>query len=146
VGARILCVIDVGAVFLFEFGKLDGDGEIDGGAVAYGVADVVREGTDGEGEFVGGVGVAEEADDEVSGPDVVGEVGEEGVAEGVVAEVLNGAAAVGVGVGFLELGFGEGGIFLEEDGADGLLPGEVDQLLMGLDRVGNGWRCRQEQT
>ena len=138
VGVRVLGVVDVGAVFLFEFGELDGDGEIDGSAVADGVADVVGEGADGEGEFVGGLGVAEEAEDEVSGADVVGEVGEEGVAEGVVAEVLNGAAAVGVGVGLLELGFGEGGVVFEEDGADGLLPGEVDQLLVGLDGVGDG--------
>jgi hypothetical protein len=68
----------------------------------------------------------------------VGEVGEEGVAEGVVAEVLDGAAAVGVGVGLLELGFGELGVMLEENGPDGLLPGEVDQLLVALDRVGDG--------
>jgi hypothetical protein len=72
------------------------------------------------------VGVSEEADDEVSGANVVGEVREEGVAEGVVAKILNGRAAVGVGVSLLELGVGEGGVLLEEDGADGLLPGEVD--------------------
>jgi hypothetical protein len=36
-------------------------------------------------------------------------------------------------VGLLELGFGESGVLLEEDGADGLLPGEVNQLFMGLD-------------
>jgi hypothetical protein len=92
------------------------------------------------------VGVAEEADDEVSGADVVGEVGEEAVAEGVVAEVLDGAAAVGVGVSFLELGFGEAGVLLEKNGPDGLLPGEVDQLLMGLDGVGNGRRSCEKQS
>jgi hypothetical protein len=70
----------------------------------------------------------------------VGEVGEEGVAEGVVAEVLDGAAPVGVGVSLLELGFGERGIVLEEYGPDGLLPGKVDQLLMALDGVGDGGR------
>ena len=146
VGVGIFCVIDVGAVFFFEFGKFDGDGEIDDGAVTDGVADVVREGADGKGKLVGSVGVAEEAKDEVSGADVVGEIGEEGVAEGVITEVLNGAAAVGVGVGFLELGFGESGIFLEQEGADGLLPGEVDQLLVALDRVGDCRRCRQKQS
>jgi hypothetical protein len=111
---------------------------VDGVAMADVVADVVGEGADGEGEVIGGLGVADEAEDEVSRADVVGEVGEEGVAEGIVAEVLNGAATVGVGVGFLKLGFGEGGVVLEEDGADGLLPGEVDELLMGLDGVGDG--------
>ncbi len=46
------------------------------------VADVMGEGTYGECEFVGGVGVVEKAQDEVSGADIVGEVGEEGIAEG----------------------------------------------------------------
>jgi len=70
----------------------------------------------------------------------VGEVGEEGVAEGVVAEVLDGAASVGVGVSLLELGFGERRVMLEEYGADGELPGEVDQFLVALDGVGDGGR------
>jgi hypothetical protein len=61
----------------------------------------VGEGADGEGKLVGSVGVAEEGEDEVSGAHVVGEIREELVAEGVVAEVLNGAAAVGVAVGDL---------------------------------------------
>ncbi len=143
---RVLSVVDVGAIFFFEFGKFDRDGEIDGEAVADGVADVMRERTDGEGELVGSVGVAEEAEDEVSGANVVGEVGEEAVAEGVVAEVLDGAASVGVGVGLLELGFGEGGVPFEKNGPDGLLPGEIDQLLVGLDGVGDGWCCREEQS
>jgi len=106
----------------------------------------MREGADGEGELVGSMGVAKKADDKVSGADVVGEVGEELVAEGVVAEVLNGAAAIGVGVGLLELGFGEGGVVFEENGANGLLPGQVDELLVGLDRVGDGRRRREEQS
>ncbi len=83
----------------------------------------------------------EEREDEVAGADVVGEVGEEGVAEGIVAEVLNGAAAVGVGVGLLKLRFGEGGELLEQEGADGPLPGEVDELLMSLDGVRDGGDC-----
>jgi len=119
VGVRVLSVVDVGTISLLEFGKFDRDGEIDGGAVADGVADVMREGADGEGELVGGVGVTEEADDEVSRADVVSEVGEEFVAEGVVAEVLDGAAAVGVGVSLPELGFGERGVLLEENRPDG---------------------------
>jgi hypothetical protein len=94
--------------------------------VADGVAEVVGEGADGEGEFVGGLRVAQEAGDEVSGADVVGQVREEGVAEGVVTKVLDGASAVGVGVRLLELGFGEARIVLEEKRTDGLFPGEVN--------------------
>ena len=142
---RVFSVVDVGAVFLLEFGKFDRDGEIDGVAMADGIADVMREGADGEGEFVGGMGVVEEVDDEVPGANVMGEVGEEAVAEGVVAEVLNGAAAVGIGVSFLELGFGEGGVAFEKNRLDGFFPGEIDQLLVSLDGVGDGGRrCREE--
>jgi hypothetical protein len=114
--------------------------------VADGVADVVGERADGEGELVGGVGVAEEGEDKVSGADVVGEIGEELVAEGVVAEVLDGTAAVGISVRLLKLGIGEAGVLLEEEGADGLLPGEVDELFVGLDGVGDAGRGREEQS
>jgi hypothetical protein len=72
VGVRVLSVVNVRTISLLEFGKFDRDGEIDSNAVADGVADVMREGADGEGELVGGVGIADEADDEVSGADVVG--------------------------------------------------------------------------
>jgi hypothetical protein len=123
VGVGVLSVVDVGAVLFFELGKFDGDGKVDGRAVADGVADVMGEGADGEGKLIWGLGIAKEAEDEVSGADVVGKVGEERVAEGVVAEVLDGAAAVGVAMGLLKLGVGEAGVLLEEKGADGLPPG-----------------------
>ncbi|XWK48566.1 hypothetical protein RBB78_14110 [Tunturiibacter empetritectus] len=99
-----------------ELGELDGYGLVDGIFVTEVVTDVVRETADGEGQVVGGLGVVEKREDEVAGADVVGEVGEECVAEGVVAEVLNGAATVGVGVGLLELGLGEGGEFFSRSG------------------------------
>jgi hypothetical protein len=38
-------------------------------------------------------------------------------------------------VSFLKLGFSKCGEVLEEDGAYGLFPGEVDELLVGLDGV-----------
>jgi hypothetical protein len=50
----IFGVVDYGAVLLLELGELDGNGVVDGETVAYGVADVVRERADGEGELVGG--------------------------------------------------------------------------------------------
>jgi hypothetical protein len=34
---------------------------------------------------------------------------------------------------------------LEEEGADGLLPGEIDELFVGLDRVGDARRGHEEQ-
>ena len=130
-----LGVVDAGAVLLFEAGELDGDGDVDGGAVTDGVADVVGERADGEGELVGGLRVVEKGEDEVSRANIVGEVGEKLVAEGVVAEVLNGAATVGVGVRLPELGRGDVGEAAQEKGPDGLLPGEVDEFFVALDRV-----------
>ena len=87
----------------------------------------------------------EKGENEVAGADVVSEVGEEFVAEGIVAKVLNGAAAVCVTVSLLELGFGKGGVVFEENGSDGLLPGEIDEFLVGLDGVRDGRRCREQQ-
>jgi hypothetical protein len=121
-----LGVADGLAVFCGELGKLDGDAEVGGFGVADGVADVVGKGADGEGELVGVAGVAEEGDDEVAGANVVGEVREVLVAEGVVADVLDDAAAVGVGAGFFELGGGDGGVAALEQGNDGGGPREVE--------------------
>jgi len=143
VGVGILSVVDDGAEALLKSRELDGNGEVDGVSVADGVADEVRERADGKGKLVGGLRVADEGEDEVAGADVVGEIGEELVAEGVVAEVLDGAAAVGIAVRGVDLLLGEVGIVLEQDGADGCLPGEVDDLLVGLDGVGDGRRGRE---
>lgn len=145
VGVGTLGIVDDGAVFLFEPGEFDGNGLVDGLAVSYVVADVMREGADGEGEVVGVLGVAEEAQYKVAGADVVSEVGEEGVAEGVVAEVLDGAAAVGIGVCLLKLGFGKVREAIEEDGTDGVLPGQVDDHFVGLDRERDAGRGRQDK-
>ena len=121
-----------------KLGEFDGDGEVGGFGVADAVADVVGEGADGEGELVGVTGVAEEVDDEVAGADLVGEVGKELVAEGVVADVLDDAAAVGVGTGVLDLLGREVRVAALEKGNDGAIPGEIDELLVGEERVGVG--------
>jgi hypothetical protein len=144
-GMCVFGIVDAWAIPLFELRELDGDREVDGGTVADGVADVMRERADSEGQLVGSLRVVKKGENEVAGADIVSEVGEEFVAERVVAEVLNGTAAVGVAVGFLELGFGEGGVVFEENGADGLLPGEVDEFLMSLDGVRDGRRCREQK-
>ena len=56
VRVRALGVVDDGTVLLFKAGKFDGDGVVDGVAVAYGVAYVMRQRADGEGEVVGVLG------------------------------------------------------------------------------------------
>lgn len=82
------------------------------------VADVVRERSDGEGELVGVLRVAKKAGDEVGRPDIMGEIAEEDIAEGEVAEVLDSTAAVGIRVSVPELVFGELAIPAEENRAD----------------------------
>ena len=135
------------AIFGAELGELDSDGEVYGGGVSDGVSDVVGQGTDGEGELVGVGGVAKEIYDKVAGADVVGEVGVGDIAKGVVADVLDDAAAVGVGARLFELGRGEVGVAAEEEGDDGVFPGEVNELLVGEKRVsvGLGAEGKREQ-
>src|ERR1019366_1905118 len=50
---------------------------------------------------------------------------------GIVAEILDGASAVGVGVGLAKLSGSESGVALEQQRLDGVGPGEVDNRFMG---------------
>lgn len=116
--ARALCVVDDATEFVSESRKFNRDGKVSSLGVADGVADVVRERADGEGQLVCVAGVAKEVDDEVPGADVMGEVGEGFVAEGIVTNVLNDAAGVGVGASLFEIGGGEVGIAAEQQRND----------------------------
>lgn len=136
VGVLTLFIGDDRTVFFREFGKFYRDGLVDGLGVADGVADVVGEGADGEGELVGVMRIADEAENEISGADIVGEIAEESIAEGIIAQVLNGTAAVGVRVGFVNLRFGEGWVTFEKERTNRLFPGKIDELLVSLDRIG----------
>lgn len=55
----------------------------------------MRKRADRECEFVGSSRVSKQALDEIAGSDVVGQVQKELSAERIIAEILNGAAAVG---------------------------------------------------
>jgi len=109
------------------------------------ISDVVGECADGKGKLICIFGIAEEADNEVACAHVVGEVGIVPVAEGVIADVLDDTAAVSVSAGLIELGRGQAGIAGEKQGNDGVIPSEVDELLVGEQRIGfraplPGWR------
>ncbi len=125
-----LGVVDDRAVFGAELGELDWDGDVCCTRVANCVADVVGKRTNGKGKLIGVFGITEQAHHEVAGTDVVGQVGIHHVAEGVIADVLNDAAAIGVGAGFIELGWSQVRIAAEQQGNDGVLPGEIDELFV----------------
>ena len=97
-----------------------GHGRFTGLGMAEGVAQVVRERADGEGDIVGVLRVAEERADEVSRAHVVQQVRRRGLAEGVGAEVLDDAAAIGVGSCLAQLAGSEVGVTLEQEGPDGV--------------------------
>ena len=118
------------AVFCAQLWELNGDREIGGLRMTHRVSNVMGERADGEGKLIGVARVAEEVDDEIPGADIVGEVGERFVAKGVIADVLDDASTVGVGAGMLQLGGGERWIAAEQEGNDGILPGEIDEHLM----------------
>ncbi len=136
--ALSLGVVHLGAVFCAEAGKLDRHGKVDGRGVTNRVADVVGERAGGEGEFIGVSGIAEEADDEVPGTDVVSQVREQPVAERIVAHVLDHASGVCIGACSFQIGGGQVWIATEQQRNNRILPGEVDELLMREQGVGVG--------
>ena len=94
-----MCILAVGnhrAIFRGQFGKLDGHRVVGSDGVSYVVADVMGQSPNGEGELVSILGIAKEVNDKVAGAHVVGQVGDELVAEGIVANILNDAACIGV--------------------------------------------------
>ena len=79
------------------------------------VADVVRQRPHCEREFIGVACIAEKIDDEITGADIVGKVGERLVSEGIVANVLDNATAVRVGSCMLQLFWSECWIAAEKE-------------------------------
>lgn len=132
VGMLAFAVGNDRAILFAELGELRGDGFVDGLGMADRVPDVMGERADGECQLVGGVGVANKAEDEIAGADVVGQVAKKVIAEWIVPEVLNGAAAIGEGVRLLNLYGSEFGIAFEQKRPDGLLPGQIDELFVRL--------------
>ena len=88
-----------------------------------------------EGKLIGILGIAKEEDDEVAGADVMRKVGEEGIAKRVVADVLDDAACIGVGACLFEFCRSEVGIAVAQQGRDGTLPCQVDELLVGKEGI-----------
>src|SRR5262249_27076992 len=69
---------------------------------------------------------------------VMGEITKQRLAEWVVPHVLNGGAAIGVGVRVAQFRLGCAGKFLQEKRPDGTIPGEINQFLMRENGVSAG--------
>src|SRR5579862_2018464 len=132
---RTLIVGYTSSELMLELGKLNRSRGIDGLRMADRIANVVRQGADGEGVFVDVLSVAEQVGDEISGADVVGEVAEELFAEGVIAHVLDRRAAVGVGVRLAQLRLGGIGKAGEQQRTNAVVPCEIDQFFVGEDGI-----------
>ena len=81
---------------------------------------------------------------EVSAADVMHEVTEFSAAEGVVAEVLNDRAAIGIGVGLLDLVVRQSGESLQEKGTNFVRPEKINDFLMCQNRICEGATATQE--
>jgi hypothetical protein len=66
------------------------------------------------------------------------QVGEQLVAEGIVADVLDDAASVGIRPGMLEFRRRQGRVAALQERNDRLVPGEIDELLVRQQRISAG--------
>jgi hypothetical protein len=96
----------------------------------------MREGAESESILVGIVAFEQKLANEISAAHVVDEVAKFRAAEGIVAKILDDGAAVGVGMGFGELFFGEFRKSLEEKGTKRVLPEKIDDFFMSEDGIG----------
>src|ERR1700722_4079600 len=98
----------------------------------------MRQSADGKRVLVDGAGVTEKPRDEVAAAYVMGQVAEKLFAEGVVAPVLDGRAAVGIGVSFAQLRLRRAREAGKQHGANRIVPRQVNQFLMGKNRIAGG--------
>jgi hypothetical protein len=95
----------------------------------------MRQHAQSEGVLVEVIRLPDKVGDEVPRAHVVGQVAEEHVAEGVVADVLDEATAVSIGVGLPELGGGSRREAFQEQRRDLVMPKNIHQLLVREQRV-----------
>src|SRR5579863_2305470 len=129
------------AVLCPQLGILDGNGLVDG-RMAGDVGSVVRKRTESKGEFVCVMTLQQQFSDEVSAASVVHQIAEFNGAEGIIAEILNHGAAIGVTVCFRDLRFRQLRKSIEEERADFVRPDEIYDFLMRQ----NGVRKRSTST
>ena len=105
----------------------------------------MRKRAQGESILVEVLRVVDQRLNEVAGADIVSQIAEDLIAERIVTDVLNDAAAVGVSVGVLSRSSGVAvGKAGEQQRLDLLVPQQIDDLFVRQDGVGRAyWRERQ---
>ena len=132
---RIFIIRDRPTVLFGQIRKLSRYRRIDSFEMADRIAHIVRERPDCKGKLVRVFCFLEKTPNKICRSDVVRQVAEKPVTEWVIAEILNGAAAVSVGMGPLQFCFGRMGKAAQQIGFYGAVPVQIDQLLMRLHRV-----------
>ena len=84
--------------------------------------------------------------DKVAAAHVVHQVAEFLAAERIIAQVLNDRAAIGVGVGFLDLIVREAGKAVLDQRTDVRRPQQVDDFFVGEDRVGKAASAAEQEN
>jgi len=133
-GGMVVGVPDGLAELGAQLGVLEGDGLVYGG-MAGDIGSEVSECTESKGVFVGILALQEQLADEIAAANVVQQIAEFHAAKGIVAEILDDRASVGVGVCFGELSLRKRRESLEEEWTKITGPEQVYNFLMGKNGV-----------
>jgi hypothetical protein len=101
-----------------------------------GIRFVMRQCAQSESIFIDVSRIVKQGHYEIAAPYIVDQIAEILAAERVVAEILDDTTAVGVGMGFGELFFGEFRKSLEEKWTKRVLPEKIDDFFMSEDGIG----------
>ena len=94
--------------------------------------------------LIGVATLVNQFENEITAADVVHEVAEFGAAEGIVAEILDDGATVGIGMRFGELVFGQIGETLEEERANVVGPHQVHDSFVSENRISKAGAAREQ--
>src|SRR5690349_16092813 len=112
--------------------------------MAKAVGHIMAEHAQGKGILLHVEGVTQHPSHEVASADVVQHVGKLCISQWVIANIQHGGAAVGEGMSAFELLWRGIGKTLEERRNDFGIPGEINHLFMGEDRVSKQERSTHE--
>ena len=111
------------------------DRDVDGDRVTVHIRAVMRRGAERKSIFIQILRVVDQGLDQIGAAHIVRQIAVKMAAERIVAKILNDAAAVRVGVRFVELIFGSVGKTLRQNRQDCVDPKRIYNRLMGQDGI-----------